>query len=397
MNAPDEPQPLRSFEWFRDALVPGWLARARDRRHGGIFDRLGPDGDAQADAPKSTLVHARTLFTLSHLMLLGADDPAYREGAEAALSFLDQHLRTPEGGYFSAVARDGDASGPGADRVRDCYDHSFVLLALATYGRAASLPDPGARLARTWDIIDELFADRAMGGFFEDDRGRQGNIALPRRQNPHMHMLEALLFAYEATGERVWLHRADGILELFLRHFLDRETGTLREFLGPRLEPLDTHEGRLREPGHHFEWVWLLHKYEALGGAADLRRESRALFDFAVRHGLRRDEPMQGAVLDAVLRDGSVAAPTMLLWPQTEGVKAYAARYEQTGEVHYADAARSLLSRVWTQYFRGESWCNQIGPAGDVTQPDALSRLLYHVALCVTESRRVGVSGRSGR
>ena len=392
MNDPEEPQPLGSFEWFRDTLVPSWLACARDRRHGGIFDRLGPTGSLQTDAPKSTLVHARTLFTLSHLMLLGADDPAYREGAEAALSFLDQHLRAPEGGYFSAVARDGDAAGPGGNRVRDCYDHSFVLLALATYGRAVSLPDTGARLARTWDIIDELFADPATGAFFEDDRGRTGDVTLPRRQNPHMHMLEALLFAYEATGERVWLDRAEGIVGLFQRHFLDRETGTLREFLGPRLEPIDTREGRLREPGHHFEWVWLLHKYEALGGTADLHRESHALFDFAVRHGLRRDEPMQGAVLDAVLRDGSVAAPTMLLWPQTEGVKAYVARYEQTGDVRHADAARSLLSLVWTRYFRGELWCNQIGPAGDVTQPEALSRLLYHVALCVTESRGVGAA-----
>ena len=150
----------------------------------------------------------------------------------------------------------------------------------------------------------------------------------------------------QARGERVWLDRADRILDLLLRHFLDRETGALREFLGPRLEPLDTYQGRLREPGHHFEWVWLLHKYDALGGKADLRRESRALFDFAVRHGLRRDGPMQGAVLDAVLRDASVAAPTMLLWPQTEGVKAYVARYEQTGEERYADAARLLLSVV---------------------------------------------------
>src|SRR3546814_14300515 len=83
-----------------------------------------------------------------------------------------------------------------------------------------------------------------------------------------MHLLEAFLALYEASGEAHWLARAQSIHDLFRRHFLQQ--GQLVEFFDAdwREVPQDGRDGarRLREPGHFFEWAWLLHRLALLTG-----------------------------------------------------------------------------------------------------------------------------------
>ena len=98
-------------------------------------------------------------------------------------------------------------------------------------------------------------------------------MKLPRRQNPHMHLLEALLALHAATGEKNWLRRAGALVDLFKRRFSDPQTGALIEFFAEDWSPRPGDEGRLREPGHQFEWVWLLYEYIAL----TQRRQRRSL------------------------------------------------------------------------------------------------------------------------
>src|SRR2546430_13023820 len=53
-------------------------------------------------------------------------------------------------------------------------------------------------------------------------RSGRAEVKLPRRQNPHMHLLEALLALHVATGEKNWLRRAGALVDLFKRRFADR-------------------------------------------------------------------------------------------------------------------------------------------------------------------------------
>ena len=47
---------------------------------------------------------------------------------------------------------------------------------------------------------------------------------------------------------------------------------------------------------------------------------------------------------------------------------------------------------VFTRYFAGRAaWRNQVDNLGHTLQPLALSRLLYHVSVFVTEGERVGL------
>ncbi|WP_454288709.1 AGE family epimerase/isomerase [Rhizobium arsenicireducens] len=379
--------------WFHGALMPWWLEQARDSVHGGFFDALTEDGVPLNDDPKTTLAQARLLFTLSHLYLQKRDDRLL-DGARAAHRFLTNFLRDAEdGGYARAVDRSGAPTGLATDQIKRSYDQSFVLLALSTYQRMEPSDALAKQLQECWSFIEDRLTDPQTGALLEDDTVHGAGTARElRAQNPHMHMFEALLQAYEMTGEAIWMQRAEDMLAVVRRHFIDPDHGTIIEFRAANFSNAEGRDGSLREIGHQCEWAWLLHRYVRLGGRAEMLALADRMMGFAERFGFQGEGLMKGAAFDAVHADGRVMTDTMLLWPQTEAGKAYVAQFERSGRTADAVRAHDFLRVVFQHYFAGRrAWRNRVDAQGQTLQPYALSRLLYHVAMFVTEGERVGL------
>ena len=78
-------------------------------------------------------------------------------------------------------------------------------------------------------------------------------------------------------------------------------------------------EGRIAEPGHHYEWAFLLDRWAALAGRPRPDAIGR-LIAFADRHGL---DERRGVAVNAVRTDGSLHDPVARLWAQAERIRAY--------------------------------------------------------------------------
>jgi mannose-6-phosphate isomerase len=385
---------------FASDFVPRWLKVACDPVCGGIVERLDADGQPVSGEPKTTLVQARTVFALVHLYLV-TRDPVLLEAARQVHGFLDAHLLDPDGGYRVAVHADGGPRDEENCHRRRSYDQSFVLLALVTLARA----DPGAvatgRIEALWRFVERL-TEPATGALYADDRmamagARPGEV---RAQNPQMHMLEAVLQAYEMTGDLVWMRRAGRYVALARHYFIDRATGAVREFVAHDLTPLEGRSGARREPGHQYEWAWLLHRFADLGGDASVRTDADRMVAFADVHGLRCDGgPLYGAPFDALDADGRVIETSHLLWPLTEAGKLVARQYRDTRSEYEARRIRALERLIFGRFFAESSpcWVNQLDGNGLTLWPEALSRLIYHVVLFVTEGTRVGLWSLEGR
>lgn len=384
----------RPDRWLHGEAMPFWITTARDRQHGGFFDRLSAEGRPYADDQKTTLTQARMLFSCAHARLHGGGVEC-REGAEAALTFLADHLRDgADGGFHRAVGRDGDPAGPGANRIKDAYDHSFVLLGLAAWLRLGPSASARSMLDETFDWFHRTLFDPSTGSYHEDDRITRPSepYPLPRRQNPHMHLFEALLALYEATGEPRWLEHSRRILDVFETHFYDTQTGSLREFLDRNLGEAPPPAGHIREPGHQFEWVWLLHRYAALSGDRHFDSHAASLYRFGWNHGTHRGGGLDGGVYDEIAPTGAPISRSMLLWPQTEGIKAHLARAEFAGNRAGLARARQLSTLMFRSHIAADRpiWRNQIDLEGKTLQADAPTRLLYHVAMAIIEGQRLG-------
>jgi len=375
---------------FATVFVPAWYQHGRDPR-GGVAEALDTSDRSVLDAAKTTLTQSRTVFTLAHLHLATGNTSLLRAAREVH-AFLDASLRDTDGGY-----RFSEGAGENC-RLRRAYDQSFALLALVTLRRADPQAVPRSRIEDLWAFIETVLVEPRTGGLWEDDRMAEEGPAegAVRSQNPHMHMLEALLQAYEMSGERIWLERALPLLQIARDWLIDPATGAVREFVGPQLQPLESRDGVRREPGHQYEWAWLLHRYCDLSGDGAWRSAAGRMVAFAERHGRRPEGPMAGAVFDGVDSDGRPIEDTHLLWPLTEAGKFYAALSVQTSDRAAAAKACAIANIVFDRYFPAADsgrlhWVNRLDRAGRVIWPEALSRLLYHVALFVTEGARAGL------
>jgi len=367
---PDDAARVR--RWVYDVALPLWATTGVDPQ-GGFVERLTLDGRPAPDDYTRMRVQARQTYVYSHAALLGWDGPAL-ETARLGFDFLTGKCWHPDGGFVSRVTRAGAA----LDRTRDMYDHAFALFALAWFHRVAGDATTADWIDRTINYVEAHLADPTHGGYRESVPD-----ALPRRQNPHMHLLEALLALHAATGDAACLERARTVVALFREKFFDGRV--LHEFFADDWSPAPGVAGALVEPGHHFEWVWLLHRYAAATGD-DVTAEATALYDFALAHGLDSD----GLAVDEVLDDGTPHTDSKRCWPQTEALKAHLAMAEAHGRDTGGDIAR-VVDGLFDHYLSAGPgwWQDRIARDHAPLAAYAPASTLYHVFLAFAELLRV--------
>jgi mannose/cellobiose epimerase-like protein (N-acyl-D-glucosamine 2-epimerase family) len=374
--------------WLLGHVLPFWLARIEDPH--GFQETIDAKGEPVRTARRHVLVQARLTYVFSHAALMSRD-PAFARAAEHGYVFLTRAFHGRRGGWYRFI--DIDAAGPVTQvtgPTRDFYDQAFVLFALAWYGKASGEKKAFALADATWDFLEKNLGDPVHGGFVEEWLPGT-DPRLPRRQNPHMHLLEALLALYAATRHETWLDRARALVDFFDAKLFDHKTDSLIEFLTEDLKPVPGAKGRWREPGHHFEWVWLLHDYHRHTGEARALDFADRLYASAARHGLERDASKPGGVFDGMNADGSIASDAKTLWPQTEYIKALVARAEFARDAQAWSLLQDHLRVLAQHYMRtdGANWHNQITRDGASMQAMTPARVLYHLFLAIAEVDRV--------
>jgi mannose-6-phosphate isomerase len=354
--------------------LPLWSGEGWDAGAGGFVDRLAPDGRADRQAPRRVMVQARQIYCFAKAAQMGW----YPDGRAIALKGLEYLLgkaKAPDGrsGYVHKLTPDGAVKDP----RRNTYDHAFILLALATVYALD-------RDAQVRAEIDELllFLDTELrspnGGFAEGLPP-----SLPRRQNPHMHLFEAMIATFDATHDLVFQQRAGDFFALFLANLYDKQTRVLGEYFEDdwsKITPV------IVEPGHLAEWVWLLRGFERITGCPTGQRRSELL-----QSALRYRDGATGCLVDAGYADGSIRRDTRRLWPQVELAKAFIAQAE-TGEVGAADEARAALLRLERHYLShavAGGWYDQFDRDGASLVATIPASSFYHVICAVTEADQV--------
>lgn len=366
----------RARAWLVDKALPFWSTRGIDTHVGGYVEQIDFDGRDRQAAFKRVRVIGRQIYVFSHASLLGWQGIAQaRHGYEF---LIDHAWLGPERGWARQLDRDGSVRDP----TPDLYDLAFVLFALGWFYRASG--DPGARVCaiRTFDFINSHMRHFSGKGFLVEKPSTG-----PRLQNPHMHLLEAALVNYEATGDECFRLLADEVVDLFADHFFDRTTSTLAEYFSEDLSRHPGQLGQLIEPGHLFEWAWILANYQRLTGR-DLREYIKALASFAERRGVRRDNHL---TCNVVLSDGKILDAGSRVWPNTERIQAAVAMFELCGEDPreiFESSTRALFDYFLTGCTAG-TWIDRIDAYGAASVDHVPVSTLYHLMIAFAEMLRV--------
>ncbi len=361
-------------------LLDLWARRGWDAARGGWYERLDADRRPVAAGFRRVMVCGRMMFLYSAAAGLG--EPARdRALARRTLEFARERLRDPvHGGWWFSV----DLDGRPLERKKDLYGHAFAIFGLSALARAWR--DEAARdlALATFDDVEARL--RLAEGWYaawadEDWRVRDRRLV----QNPHMHLLEAYLELFAATRDERVRARARALVDLFEARLVDPSSGVLREFFDERGAP-DPETGDVVEPGHHFEWFWLLHRHAEVTGD----RQGLAPADVMFHRGGRGLDPVHGGVFDQVsARDGRVLRDTKRCWPLTECVKAHAVMARRTGDPRDFAALRGHCEDLLRIYLRDDGGSvehvDRVLRPFDTTLPASTG---YHVLLALLEALR---------
>jgi mannose/cellobiose epimerase-like protein (N-acyl-D-glucosamine 2-epimerase family) len=151
--------------------------------------------------------------------------------------------------------------------------------------------------------------------------------------------------------------------------------------------PLQSAQGEIVEPGHQFEWAWILGCASKMF-ALDLSPQIRRLIWFGERHGVN---PITHMTYNKVMRDGSLLDGGSRIWPNTERLKAAVAAHEVLGCDSRAimNATLELLFDRYLSDCPKGGWIDALDADGHPIPGAMPTSTFYHLFLAFAEVIRI--------
>ena len=325
-----------------------WLARESDRLisffsvsecdASARFLWLDDHGRPDRSRPEQLYAVARLVHCFSIEHILGR--PGAGEWARAGIDRLHARFLDPtHGGFFAAVGFDGTVV---SDR-KETYGHAFALLAGVTAMRAG-IAGGQELFEHARDVFDIRLWEEQHETALESCARDWSSTEDYRGQNGNMHLTEAYLAAFEATGEEVFAERAERIAERLVLKNAPAYEWRIPEHYTARWEVDPQYAAdRPNDPfrpfgtliGHSFEWSKLLLQLHALRPSVDWAADAaRNLFDQAMADGWDAE---RGGLSYSVDFDGTPINTSRMHWAIAEAIGAALWLFRTTSEARYRD------------------------------------------------------------
>lgn len=297
-----------SQSFLFDELLDRWSLYGMDAKQGFSYESMTHEWRRNDVGRVRLLTQCRQLYTFSHACQL-QNKPKWQAKLTPLFDFIISHYFI-EGRWIFSLNDDLSIK----DTQSDAYALAFVLLSFSHYHKLTKDERALTYLQHTHRFLQENMQAES-GGFYES---YPVDLSQIRRQNPHMHLLEGYIAAFNETQDNSYKQVIQSLLDLALEHFYHKETKTLREFFTSDWQS-DPTTGHQVEPGHHFEWVWLLYQAYTILPNSDYLDLAQQLWLTATRHGMANN----GGVINQI--DGNTYLPIdqdKRVWPITEYLKA---------------------------------------------------------------------------
>jgi mannose/cellobiose epimerase-like protein (N-acyl-D-glucosamine 2-epimerase family) len=292
-----------------------------------------------------------TRFVFNHAMAyrhfgLAQDQDLARHGIE----FLHKVHAQPLGGFAWMIDwHEGRARV--IDGTNHCYGLAFVLLAHA-HALMAGVEEAASGIDAVFDLMEQHFWEPAHG-LYADEATPDWQVGGYRGQNANMHSCEAMLAAYQATGQQRFLDRATTLAHAVTVRQAALAGGLVWEHYRAdwsvdweynRHDKTNIFRPWGYQAGHLTEWAKLLLQIERLAPADWLLPKARHFFDTAMARGW---DGAHGGLVYGFDPDGNVCDGDKYFWVQAESLAAAAWLAVRTGDSAYW----RWYERIW-----GYSW-----------------------------------------
>ncbi len=313
---------------------------------GGFFHHFRDDGTIYDRSTRHLVSSARFVFLYARAAT-AFRRPELLAGVRHGLSYLrEAHLNRQTGGYAWLIA-----NGKCIDNTNHCYGLAFVLLAFAA-ALQAGVAEAEPWLEETFATMERHFWSEA-DGFYRDEASADWVVGPYRGQNANMHCCEAMLAAFEATGEAKYLQRAHRLASRVTVDLAGKSGGIIWEHYDASWEiDWDYNRGNPKhlfrpwgfQPGHQSEWAKLLVLLERHRPEDWMIATARRLFDTAM--SVAWDDE-HGGIAYGFAPDRTISDSDKYFWVQAESFAAAALLAQRTGEPAYWDWYDRIWAYAW--------------------------------------------------
>lgn len=274
--------------------------------------------------------------------------PHYREWAEHGLKHLTQKHQQANGNFAWVLNNEKIVDGNAM-----AYGHAFVMLCAASCVRAG-ISDAEPLIEQTWNFVERYFWDEKHSAYADERDASLKTLSPYRGQNANMHMCEALIAAWQATGESRYLDRAELLATRFSAELAEQSNGLIWEHYDASWsvdmqynidKPDDLFKPWGFQPGHQVEWTKLLLQINDARPNTSWVNKAQYLFDTAMVKGWDEEH---GGLVYGFAPDGTFADAHKYFWVHAEAFAAAWRLYKVTGDQQYRDQYDKLWLWSWT-------------------------------------------------
>lgn len=345
---------------FHSSIVPLWQGPGWNADLALPYEALDADHQPLPPQRYRAMACARQLYLFASL--IGEPGAEFAEERAAALfRSLQRHFHDAEhGGWFYSV----DSAGKPLDKRKDLYTHAFIIFACAHYWAKVREPLVESVLNAALEVVAHRFA--SGDGLFEAVLERNwSSLNSGPLQNPLMHLAEGFLATLAVRDDADVQAALQALATAMQQRFIDRQHGVMME------KPLGAVDNWF-EPGHQFEWFYLLESSDVLRGTPLHASLTRA-FAYAELKGV---DNISGAVSGMLALNGTVRDGTQRIWAQAEYLRALTLR--PNSEAVLQRQLRALQQR----FLHEKGWNECLNDQGLVSRRDMPSTTPYHLATC---------------
>ncbi|MBE0586570.1 MAG: AGE family epimerase/isomerase [Hydrogenophaga sp.] len=320
---------------------------------GGLFHFFRDNGEVYDRHTRHLVSSTRFVYTYAMAVRSGAD-ASHRQALSHAFDFLRRVHRDPATGSYTWLLDWRDGKKTLLDGTQHAYGLAFVLLAHA-HAFMAGLPEAHAGIAETFELLEQRFWE-PHHGLYADEIGPDGVLSDYRGQNANMHLCEALLAAFDATGETRYLVRAERLAD----HICIRQAALADGLVWEHYRAdwsvdwdynKDDKSNIFRpwgfQPGHLTEWAKLLLLLDQRRPRADHLPRARFFFDTAMAKSW---DTLHSGLFYGFAPDGSVCDSDKYFWVQAESLATAARLAQATGEARYWADYDRLWAYAWPHF-----------------------------------------------
>jgi mannose/cellobiose epimerase-like protein (N-acyl-D-glucosamine 2-epimerase family) len=343
---------------------------------GGFFHYFKDDGTVY-DAASRHLVSS-TRFVFNYAMAYRQfGDESYLAAVRHGLTFLREVHRDPATGGYAWELSWKDGQKTVTDPTNHCYGLAFVLLAYS-HALMAGVTEAREWIDETYELMEVRFWEEHHG-LYADQASADWSVLDPYRgQNANMHACEAMLAAFDASGEPRFLHRAEMLANNITVRQANLSNGMIWEHYKEdwSVDPDYNRNDKTNifrpwgyQPGHFTEWAKLLitlerHAPSMAGPHAWLAPRAAHLFEIALDKAWDAEN---GGIFYGFGPDSEICDGDKYFWVQAESLAAAAVLATRMDDARYWDWYDRIWAYSWEHMVDHEhgAWYRILSPKND--------------------------------